>query len=513
MTEPRFDLLVEPLLNVRLGGDRGRTRWPLPRVLAALSTGDQIESFEHLQAHQSQPWYCFLCQLAAMALARADREALDGTESWDELLLGLTDGRREPWCLVVPDLSEAAFFQPPVPEGELSALGDVHAHPDDLDVLVTAKNHDVKLTRITHPSPGHWIYALVSLQTMEGYSGRGNYGVVRMSSGYSCRPFVGMAPGLGWGERFRRDVDVLLDARDQVAEEHGYDAESGLTLAFLPPWDGESALPLEELDPYFLEVCRRVRLEEHDGLLRARRTTSGTQRVDVKEASGNVGDPWIPVARSGGEALNVTGSGFSYELIVDILLTGEYRRGVAARIRPDDPGELYLVAQALSRGQGGTDGLHERIVPIPGHVRRRLLREADRETLAERAETRTEFVSEAWTSALRPALCALFQGDPGDLDFRDNRPRPWRQRLDQRIDRIFFPRLWEHADLSTEEADGAWRAEVLELGAELLEKAIRRAAVPEPRRFRGWAGAERIYAGARKRLMGAEAVEEREETG
>lgn len=512
MTEPRCDLLTEPLIDVRLAGGGGRTRWPLPRVLAALSTDDHIESFEHLQAHQSQPWYCFLCQLAAMALARADREALDGREPWDELLLGLTDGQREPWCLVVPELSEPAFFQPPVPEGDLSALGDLHPHPDDLDRLVTAKNHDIKLTRITHPRPDHWMFALVSLQTMEGYSGRGNYGIVRMSSGYSCRPLVGMAPGLTWSERFQRDVDVLLDARDQVAAEYGYDAETGLALSYLPAWDGESALTLDELDPHFLEICRRVRLEGYEDRVRARRTTSGNQRVDAKEASGNVGDPWIPVARSDGEALNVTSAGFSYELVVDILLTGEYRRGAAARIHPDDPGELYMVAQALSRGQGGTSGLHERIIPIPGHVRRRLVREADRETLAERAENRIEFVSEAWTSALRPALCALFQGDPGELDFRDDRPRPWRGRLDERIDRIFFPRLWEHAELGIEEADRAWRTEVLEIGAELLEKAIRRAAVPEPRRFRGWAGAERIYAGARKRLMGAEADDDRKGT-
>lgn len=502
MPETSHDLLEDALLGVSVRDESSELRLTLPAVLESLAAGDRITSFTQLQAHQSQAWYCFLCQLAAIALDRAGLEAVDEASGrWAELLLKLTDGRREPWRLVVPDLHKPAFMQPPVPEGDWSALGTTVGHPDDLDLLVTSTNHDVKITRIERPEPAHWLYALISLQTMGNYAGYRNYGVARKSSGYSCRPFVGLAPGLGWGERFRRDVGVLLDERAGIAADHGFDPDHGEALLYMEPWDGTDSIPLEKLDPLFIEVCRRVRLQPTgDGLL-ARRTTSRTRRVAAKELAGNVGDPWTPVQVSDGTALNVSGSGFHYQLVADLLLTGEYRRGPAAKVRSGDPDELYLICQALSRGQGQTNGLHERLVPIPGHVRRRLMEGESRGELGERAKQRIEFVDTVQTKALRPALCALYQGDPESLEFRDERPRPWIDRHDDRVDRIFFERLWRHAELPPEEAARAWADEVYEMAEEVLEEAIQRASVPEPRRYRGWAGAERIFGGARRKLL------------
>lgn len=516
MSEPSHDLLEDDLLGVSVRGESSEYRRTLPEIFESLAAGDAITSFTQLQAHQSQAWYCFLCQLAAIALERAGLEAVEAASGrWTELLLELTDGQREPWCLVVPDLHEPAFMQPPVPEGEWSALEKSAWHPDDLDLLVTSTNHDVKITRMERPDPAHWLYALVSLQTMANFGGFGNYGVARKSSGYSGRPFVGLAPGLGWGERFRRDVGVLLDERDGIASEHGFEPDHGVALLYREPWDGTDSLPIDQLDPLFIEVCRRVRLKPTGAGMVARRTTSDTRRVAAKELTGNVGDTWTPVEVSDGTALNVSGSGFHYQLVADLLLSGEYRRGAAAKVRSEDPDELYLICQALSRGQGQTNGLHERIVPIPGHVRRRLMEGEGREELGERAKQRIEVVDTVQTKALRPALCALYQGDPESLDFRDDRPRPWLDRHDERIDRVFFERLWEHADLSSAEASDAWAEEVFEIAGELLEEAIQRAPVPEPRRYRGWAGAERIFAGARRRLLdvGSEHDEDaREET-
>lgn len=514
MPEPAHDLLSDELLEVGCHEEGAPRRLSLPGVFEALASGDRISSFSELQAHQSQAWYCFLCQLAAITLARADVDTLEEASGrWTELLLALTDAQREPWCLVVPDLSRPAFLQPPVPEGEWSALDKTVEQPDDLDLLVTSTNHDVKITRIDRPEPAHWIYALVSLQTMANFGGFGNYGVARKSSGYSCRPFVGVAPGLGWGERFRRDVRVLLDARNEIAERHGFDADGSLALLHLAPWDGTDMLPIEELDPYFVEVCRRVRLKETTGGLVARRTTTRSRRVAAKELTGNVGDPWTPIRVSDGTALNVTGSGFGYELVTDLVLTGEYQPGAAGRIHGGDPDEPYLICQALSRGQGQTDGLHERIVPIPGHVRPRLMQADTRDELAERAQNRIEFVGTVQSSALRPALCVLFQGDPESLDFQDDRPRPWLRRHDGRIDRIFFERLWEHAELPADEAARAWEEEVVEIAADVLEEAMQRAAVPEARHYRGLAGAERVFAGARRKLLGAPDEENREAIG
>lgn len=502
MPESSHDLLEDALLGVSVRGEPSPLRLTLPQVLESLAAGDGITAFTQLQAHQSQAWYCFLCQLAAIALDRTELgDVEEASGQWPELLLELTDGRREPWCLDVPDLEEPAFMQPPVPEGEWSALEKIVGHPDDLDLLVTSTNHDVKITRMERPDPAHWLYALVSLQTMANFGGFGNYGVARKSSGYSCRPFVGFAPGLGWGERFRRDVPLLLAERDGIASDHDFDPDNGLALLYREPWDGTDSIPLDELDPLFIEICRRVRLRPAGDGLMARRTTSRTRRVAAKELAGNVGDPWTPVRVSDGTALNVSGSGFHYQLVADLLLTGEYRLGDAATVRSDDPDELYLICQALSRGQGQTNGLHERIVPIPGDVRRRLMEGESRGELGERAKQRIEFVDAVQTKALRPALCALYQGDPESLDFQDDRPRTWLDRHDERVDRIFFERLWRQAELSPEEAARAWAEEVFAMAEDVLEEAIQRASVPEPRRYRGWAGAERIFAGARRRLL------------
>ena len=66
--------------------------------------------------------------------------------------------------------------------------------PDDLDVLVTSKNHDLKQTMALDCAVEDWIFALVNLQTMAGFLGSGNYGIARMNGGFSARVCLGLAP-------------------------------------------------------------------------------------------------------------------------------------------------------------------------------------------------------------------------------------------------------------------------------------------------------------------------------
>src|SRR5699024_6080767 len=126
--------------------------------------------------------------------------------------------------------------------------------PDELDMLVTSKNHDVKGNRILNPQPQHWLFALLTLQTMEGIMGRGNYGIIRMNSGYGNRPFVGVSPALAWGGRFQRDLQVLLHHRNNLIEMYDPDGHS---LLWISPWDGDkkSGIPLKSCDPFFVEIC------------------------------------------------------------------------------------------------------------------------------------------------------------------------------------------------------------------------------------------------------------------
>ena len=84
-------------------------------------------------------------------------------------------------------------MQAPVPSDEFfeetfNRKGNIINTPDALDILPTAKNHDVKSSRVASPDFDEWIFALISLQTMAGFYGRGNYGIARMNSGHGSRP-------------------------------------------------------------------------------------------------------------------------------------------------------------------------------------------------------------------------------------------------------------------------------------------------------------------------------------
>ncbi|MBX6376088.1 MAG: type I-E CRISPR-associated protein Cse1/CasA [Acetobacteraceae bacterium] len=497
MTEPRHDLLREPLIRLR-SADGATVAATLPGVLARLGTDDVI-AFPGLQPHQFHAWYAFLVQLAALASHRAGEAAPRATEeAWAARLSALVGGRREPWMLVVPDLALPAFFQPPVPEGTLTGFKAPTRHPDALDVLVTAKNHDVKMARVAAPSPEHWVYALVSLQTTQGFSGRDNYGVVRMNGGFGSRPCVAFAPGPHWGPRFRRDVEILLGDRPRLlAGGYGYPPEGGLALLWLEPWDGLTAIPIQRCDPFFLEVCRRVRLQEGDGGIVARTAPSRVKRIAAAEDTGDTGDPWTPIRLSDGAALTLDGSGFTYRRLHQLLFGGEYRLGAAAQVRPTDGDALLLVARAMVRGQGRTEGLHERAVPVPAHIRYRLGQPEARDALAALARRHVEQTATVDRKVLHPALCALLQGGPETIDFRDDRTRRWRDGFDAAVNQRFFEKLWEHAEIEDGlEAERRWAELLRELALAQLEDAVRSAPVPATRRYRAVAAAERVFHGA-----------------
>ncbi|WP_232288360.1 type I-E CRISPR-associated protein Cse1/CasA [Anaeromyxobacter sp. K] len=505
---PLHDLLDEPLLGIARG-DGSRGRLDLPGVLEALGK-DEVEGFSALQAHQQHAWHAFLVQLAAIALQRGeDRSPKLKAARWRELLETLTRGRHEPWTLVVPDVSRPAFLQPPVPEGTLAAFKSRLARSDELDLLVTSKNHDVKAARAANARPEHWVYALVSLQTMQGFSGRANYGIARMNGGAGSRPGLGLAPGHALGARFRRDVSVLLEVRDSIRAGRGYKAHGGISLLWLEPWDGNSAITPGELDPLFIEVCRRVRLDVSDGGIDAHTTGTAAARISAGDLRGNTGDPWTPVQKAEGKAFTATEAGFSYR-VLQRLLGDEYEPGATQLPRRADR-EVELVATVLARGMGKTGGYHERRLPVPGDVLPWLADDERRALLGALARERVQLAADVQRLVLKPAILAYLQGAPDDLKFKDRRADPWLDAHDAEVDRIFFERLW--ADL-TRDVDGArndWARTVLELARAQLESALEVAPVPIARRYRAIAAAERVFEGsARKHVKVAFDLEKEE---
>ena len=186
---PANSLLTDEIFRVEIACER---RLSLPQVLAALSAATaELGGFPALRPHQRFCWHAFLVQLAALAAHRAGVGSVAGVDAdtWTVWLRALTPDWPDdaPWCLVVDDPAKPAFLQPPIPEGAIAALKDSVATPDEIDLLVTSKNHDIKQNIAVDAHPDDWVFALVSLQTQGGFSGRDNYGTARMNGGASNR--------------------------------------------------------------------------------------------------------------------------------------------------------------------------------------------------------------------------------------------------------------------------------------------------------------------------------------
>ncbi|MEO5339806.1 MAG: type I-E CRISPR-associated protein Cse1/CasA [Magnetococcus sp. MYC-9] len=490
------NLMTDPMIRVgtAAGGLEGRT---LPGVLAGMLR-NEVVAFAALQPHQSHAWHAFLVQLAAIALHRAGQPSPPTDEpAWCDLLRALTAAwpEDEPWQLVVPELAQPAFMQPPVPEKSLSGFKNPFLQPDRMDVLVTAKNHDVKMARMGHARPDHWIMVLVSLQTMEGVMGRGNYGIARMNTGLGSRPGVGIRPGPEPGSHFRRDLALLQRHRQDLPRDHPdfYRQPFGHALLWLLPWDGRSALSLADMDPYFIEICRRIRLESGTTGILAWGTTSASARVDAKTFKGVLGDPWTPMRAD--TSLTITDRGFDYALTANLILGSEGHRPAPAQAQGpvDPPGAMEFLARALARGQGKTGGYHERRVPIPARVRRVLGQPKARESLAGVAKNRVEQCQLMANKVLKPTILTLIQEAPDTLNFKDRRAEPWQTRLDHRVDALFFPSLWHSLDLSEAAAETDWAQRLREAAREVVAAAKEALVGGGARRYKTLAAADRLF--------------------
>jgi CRISPR system Cascade subunit CasA len=490
-----YNFITERLISVRVPG-LGDTSLTLPGVLLQLADGE-IVAFSALRRHQRQPWFCFLAQLAAIVLEGQGvsmAEAALATEGdWAGWLRDLSGGRDEAWSLVVEDLQLPAIFQAPVPEGRFAKVTkkgddkawDVKQSPDEIDYLVTAKVHDVKPATATAASPQQWLFGLCSVQTSDGFGGATIYGIARMNGGYASRASISHVPEGAWGPHWRRDVALLLGARESIAEEQGLTGSKGLL--WLEPWDGTTSLDLAELDPYFVEICRRIRMVDQGGVLRARSIGTEAKRLNAEERNGRVGDPWLPVATKDGKALTIGEQGFDYKKVVDLMCGGTFAHGHAYAAVP---GDVALQCQVLARGQGQTNGLHERRVQIPPKLFGRLRGLTSGDPLAQRARDRVELAGLARKSVLRPALLKLQQAGTDKLKADAKTADSWTALFDQRVDQAFFDQLWQDADLDGPTADAQWKTWLLAACEAVLEAAIAATPYSGVRRYRAIAAAE-----------------------
>ncbi|MCY4591153.1 MAG: type I-E CRISPR-associated protein Cse1/CasA [Alphaproteobacteria bacterium] len=431
----------------------------LPGVLAALGR-DEIDSFPALRPHQEPAWHMLLVQLAALALAEGRSDAIPRTEpAWTAALRALTSAYEldEPWHLATEDWSRPAFLQPPVPDGV--TLKNEVASPDGLDLLITARNHDLKQTIGRNNSPEDWLFALVSLQTGDGYAGSGNQGIARMNGGSSSRVTLSLAPLPGdghptmsprLGARFRRDVAVLLRTREEQIKTHDhleFPATGGLGLTWLAPWPEGRQLHLRELDIWFVEVCRRIRLVHDGGALRGCKGNSKATRIDAKRLHGAVGDPFAPVHKTDGKSLTLAGRDFDYRLLTELLLSGNWELPLLARTAAaeQDGRPMLLVAQALARGNSKTEGFKSRILPLGGSALRAL--GAYRKPLHELASQQMQEI-DVFNKALGYGLALAAAGGDGDRIRKEHyvHARAAQNRFNRGVDSLFFEHLWHRLE-------------------------------------------------------------------
>lgn len=503
-----YNLLLDPIIRVRLHDGAGRLN--LPEVYAALAA-DAVADFPALRAHQRHAWHALLCQLGALACLRGDLSAPPrDAEAWRTALRQLAPEYPDDtaFTLLTP-ADQPGFLQAPIPGGSLAGFSPA-ATPDMLDILVTSRAHDVKPTLIERAEPEDWLFSLLTIQTMEGFSGRDNYGISRMNGGFSNRPAVSLRPPGGVGSHVMRDITRLLALRDEVLTKNLQYAPDGLALVWLLPWDGVASLTSEQLDPYFIEICRRVRLVAQDGRIRALTATSKAARLDFgPQAAGLTGDPWTPIdARNGGaKALTIDARGFFYKRLAEIL--GGKQRGFELAplhrvgVEEAEHTAFLLVCRALARGQGKTEGLHERRIPVPPRAID-FWRSGETAPLAAVAEQRIEEAGRV-RGALRRALMVLFQNGPDRASFQPTDPNsskraePFLDRLETRIDDDFFRHLF--AELEAEH-DGertrlraAWLTLLLDRARNILHEAEKGAPSSAVRRLRAHARAEAALSG------------------
>ena len=503
------NFLTEPL--IRMDTSNGsRVEASLAEVYAALMA-DEVEAFPALRPHQRHAWHAFLVQLGAMAMHEADvsEPPTDATE-WAGLICGLTPAfpNDEPWQLVVDDITKPAFMQPPASSQD--KLGEYRTRvetPDELDMLVTSKNHDVKSSVAITSGYDDLLLALISLQTSEGFSGAGNYGISRMNGGLGSRPAFSITPSIRTGKHVRRDVVVLLERRNDLLDSSPMKG-GGADLLWTVPWDGAKveSLLLSDLDPLYIEVCRRVRLRVgDDGWLHAIRATSKAARVEAKALNGITGDPWTPVDRGSSKSLTLAAGGFTYKRVVDYLTRWE--RPIlccpaAAEVRSSDA--MQLVARGMVRGQGKTEGYYERTIPIRRKLGSAMMRQGSQtDDLGRIANERIEDVGKVQRILSHAIQVFLARGETDKVSPEHrNLARPWLNRLDDIVDARFFERLQEEfeADDRDERRDvrNNWlmsdsKDGVVDRAREVLDDAVDSLPCPEIERYKARVAAEGLF--------------------
>lgn len=358
-----------PLIR-RVGKDGSLTRGDLADTLAALSNGE-VDHFPALRTHQADPWHILTVQLAVLATEAIGASAIPTTvEEWRNALLALTPEHPggEPWRMVVEDPSLPAFMQPPVTDADmLDKKGrprSVKSAPDQIDTIVSGMSHEVKNGVILDAEDDDWIFALATLQTSQGSLGAKSLAVSRINGGYASRNTMRIVPPGGASETFLRDVKVLL--RERAADPTAWAGKCHPLLWLRPFATNLEMVPQAfDLDPLYVEVCRRVRLHRDDGTVTAW-VGDNPSTPSSRSERGVTRCPWTPIVRDEDKPKSYTPNDQSdWRVVSKLLDPAKVDLPLLAQVHPEDVAGCNLRIAGLRRGQGATSRFELIEITVP----------------------------------------------------------------------------------------------------------------------------------------------------
>jgi len=512
------NLLYDPIFRIETAN--ASECLSLPALFVELAQ-DKVESFLGLQRHQEDAFHVFLCYLAGSVLAHQNQiEADQSEEFWRNGLLQLAQGQESAWKLLVENPLEPGFMQPSLTDVSIFKRFDFKPNegpkaesPDQLDLLDISRNHDIKYKRSKHPSTEQWIYSLISLQTCTCYYGSGNYGTARIN-GTTARPTIEIMVSERWGARWKVNTSRLLQYRNKLLKKKPYREKHGVVLAWLPPWDLTSSLSLQEMDPFFIEISRAVRLNSTGSRIIVLGATSKPRVIDKAardEIKGNLGDPWTPInLRSGGAAV-FGKEGFTVQRLHDLIFSKIDEESLYSPCEfmkaTGSSDEIFHATALARRGKtSNTEGFHCADIPIPGQIKLSLFqRDSKAITLGKISRSRIRDAEIMWRQVLKPALYKLLDGgskqkpeEIGSWQMRiEKRLKSWLEETEKAYNSAwtndYFMLLWS-ADISDEKStQQEWLAFLESQAKDVLLAAIKRFPKRSGRTYRSQVSAEELF--------------------
>jgi hypothetical protein len=353
---------------------------------------------------------------------------------------------------------------------------------------------------MTHPEPEHWVWTLINLQTSAASPDKFHFRSTR--TGPSGRVYAGFRPGsLDEASWFLRDLAILRSMRSHLLYRYREDGHAVLSLI---PWDGDEQINSRNLDPFYLDVSRIVRLVQSPfgnpnlmawtGSVSKKKEEAGDKKVKgrVTPMLGNTGDIWTPLAttKNGITSFTTDETGFRYDKIHEIMY-GEHPCPPAAHIRPADGMEpvFYVAGLILDQKHAANSlGFHERMIPVTPHYYADDSPEHTR--LAAKSAAMVQAVSVA-ESCLREALRQMFPRKgtpPKDQPILHTHIDEY----DRAVDGLYFEALFG----SGSQAD--WVQTLVNLALKTLDKAELQ--LPQPKRIKASAFAFNVWDATKSQL-------------